>query len=127
MKRMMFAILLLVLVFGVVPQAAAQNKPQPLEAVSLTEGITPPQLSEVVNPEYTAEAKKKRIEGEVQLTIVIDKRGNVVDARVLKGLGYGLDESAIAAVKEWKYRPAEKDGAKIAVKLETTVNFYLRD
>jgi len=44
----------------------------------------------------------------------------------VKGLGYGLDENAIAAVKVWKYKPAEKNGEPIAVKMEVTLDFYMR-
>ena len=92
-------------------QNAAQSKAQAInQAVAITDDITPPRLSEVATPDYTAEAKKKKIEGTVTLAIVIDKKGDVVDAKVLNGLGYGLDENAIVAVKEWKYKPAEKDG-----------------
>jgi TonB family protein len=97
------------------------------EAVAITDDITPPRLSEVASAEYTPEARKKKIEGSVTLMIVVDKKGDVTDAKVVKGLGYGLDENAILAVKEWKYKPAEKDGEPIAVKMEVTVEFYPRD
>jgi TonB family protein len=95
------------------------------EPVSLTDDITPPRLREVASPEYTEAAKKKKIEGQVTLLIVVDKKGEVANAKVVKGLGYGLDENAVVAVKEWRYRPAEKDGAPIAVKMEVTVDFFL--
>ena len=98
-----------------------------IEAVAITDDITPPRLSEVANPYYTPEARKKKIEGTVTLAIVVDQKGDVTDAKVVKGLGYGLDENAIVAVKEWKYKPAEKDGEPIAVKMEVTVDFFLRD
>jgi TonB family protein len=106
----------------------AQRKAESVEqAVAITDDITPPRLSEVASPNYTAEAKKKKIEGTVTLEIVVDHKGDVVAAKVLKGLGYGLDENAILAVKEWKYKPAEKDGNPVAVKMEVTVDFYVRD
>lgn len=97
------------------------------DAVAITDDITPPRLSEVASADYTPEAKKKKIAGSVSLMIVVDKKGDVTDAKVIKGLGYGLDENAIIAVKEWKYKPAEKDGEPIAVKMEVTVEFYPRD
>ncbi len=105
-------------------QSKAQAMAQP---VALTDDITPPRLSEVASPEYTAEAKEKKIEGPVTVAIVVDTKGDVVDAKVVKGLGYGLDENAILAVKEWKYKPAEKDGVPIAVKMEVQVDFYPHD
>ncbi len=109
-------------------QNASQNVPQSKEqAVAITDDITPPRQTEVAVPEYTAEAKKKKIEGSVTLEIVVDRKGNVVAAKVVKGLGYGLDENAIIAVREWKYVPAQKDDEPVAVKMEVTVDFYLRD
>jgi TonB family protein len=132
MKRILFVAFATLLVMSAAPWSTAQNKPQRsktpvIEAVALTDDITPPRLSEVANPFYTPEARKKKIEGNVTLTIVVDKKGDVADAKVVKGLGYGLDENAIAAVKEWKYKPAEKDGEPIAVKMEVTVDFFLHD
>jgi len=132
MKRILVIVGLVLLMLMTAPwcaaQKAAQGKVQAIDqAVAITDDITPPRLSEVASPDYTAEAKKKKIEGTVTLAIVIDKKGDVVDAKVVKGIGYGLDENAIVAVKEWKYKPAEKDGEPVAVKMEVTVDFYLRD
>jgi TonB family protein len=132
MKRILLLVFTALLVLSAAAwcsaQSSAQSKAQAtMQAVAITDDITPPRLSEVASPDYTAEAKKKKIEGAVTLMIVIDKKGDVVDAKVVKGLGYGLDENAIIAVKEWKYKPAEKDGAPIAVKMEVTVDFFPRD
>jgi len=127
MKRILL-VLSVLLVIGTATLLAAESKAQTSDqVVAITDNITAPRLSEVATPDYTAEAKKNRIEGTVTVMIVIDKKGNVVDAQVTKGLGYGLDENAIIAVKEWKYKPAEKDGEPIAVKTEVTLSFYPRD
>jgi TonB family protein len=136
MKRVFLAGALVILMLGsatgsamaqakAVPAKAAQAAQPAVEAVSLTDDITPPKLREVATPEYTAEAKKKKIEGSVTLLIVVDKKGEVTNAKVIKGLGYGLDENAVVAVKEWRYKPAEKDGEPIAVKMEVSVDFFL--
>lgn len=132
MKRILLvvstALLLLIASHWCAAQSAAQSKGQAAnQAVAITDDITPPRLTEVASPDYTAEAKKKKIEGTVTLAIVVNKKGDVVDAKVVKGIGYGLDENAIIAVKEWKYKPAEKDGEPVAVKMEVTMDFYLRD
>lgn len=131
MKRIFLSFIAL-LMLSAIPCGAtsdpAQNKASAIDqAVAITDEITPPRLSEVATPDYTAEARKKKIEGAVTLLIVVDKKGDVVDAKVVKGLGYGLDENAVLAVKEWKYKPAEKDGAPVAVKMEVSVDFYLHD
>jgi len=125
--RRIFAVLIVVLFMLLVsPLCIAENKAQAVEqAIALTSDITPPQLIEVATPDYTPEGRKNKIEGSVTMAIVIDKKGDVIDAQLVKGLGYGLDENAIVAVKVWKYRPAERNGEPVAVKMEVTVDYYL--
>ena len=55
-----------------------------------------------------------------------DKAGNVKDAVVLRGLGQGLDQAAVDAVKQWKYAPSYHDGELVEVILTITVIFELR-
>jgi TonB family protein len=120
MKRIFFAMFVVLVLLSLAPVCAAQSKAQAAadQAVAITDDITPPRLKEVASPDYTEEAKKKKIEGTVTIAIVVDKKGDVVDAKVVKGLGHGLDENAIVAVKEWKYKP-------LAVKMDVTVEFFL--
>jgi len=126
MKRILFALFVLLMMLSIVPMCGAQGKAQAVDqAVAITDDITPPRLKEVASPDYTEDAKKHKIEGTVTVAIVVDKKGDVVDAKVVKGLGHGLDENAVVAVKEWKYKPAEKDGAPVVVKMEVTVEFFL--
>ena len=66
---------------------------------------------------YTAEALKAAIEGTVILDLLIDDHGRVRDVQVVSGLGHGLTEAAIAAVKQCPFTPAEKDGAPVAFRL----------
>jgi len=126
MKRILAVFIVVLFMLFVLPLCVAQNKAQAGEqAFALTTEITPPQLIEVASPDYTPEARKNKIEGSVTMAIVVDRKGDVIDAKVVKGLGYGLDENAIVAVKVWKYRPAERNGEPVAVKMEVTVDFYL--
>jgi TonB family protein len=71
-------------------------------------GITPPKATKSVKPAYTAKAMVQKIQGAVIVGAVIDADGRVREARVLKSLDptFGLDENAIKAVKESKFRPA---------------------
>jgi protein TonB len=87
--------------------------------------IQQPELMVRVNPEYPELARRARIEGPVILEAVIDKQGNVTDAFVLRGLRLGLDEAAIAAVKQWKYTPTVYNGRPVDVILTVTVVFEL--
>jgi protein TonB len=94
------------------------------QAVAITDDITPPRLLEVATPDYTEDAKRHKISGDVVVLIVVDTKGDVIEAKVVKGLGHGLDENAIAAVREWKYKPATRDDKPVMVKMEVTLNFY---
>lgn len=74
---------------------------------------------EIVYPEA---AKKAQFQGIVIIEAVIDRDGNVKTARVLKPLPMGLDEAAITAVKQWKFKPATLNGKPVDVIFNLTVN-----
>jgi protein TonB len=76
-----------------------------------------------VEPLYPETARKARIGGTVIIETIIDRNGNVTDARVLKGLPLGLDQSAVDAVKRWKFKPGTLNGQPIPVIFTLTVNF----
>jgi len=78
-----------------------------------------------VEPQYSEEARKERVSGIVILEVVIDKSGTVRDAVVLKPLPFGLDQAALDAVKQWKFRPAMMNGEPVDVIFNLTVNFRL--
>jgi periplasmic protein TonB len=75
--------------------------------------VTPVHIMEKPKPAYTTEGRAKKIEGEVLLQVVFTALGKVQVQGVLKGLGYGLDESAENAARQIKFRPAEKNGQPI--------------
>jgi TonB family protein len=67
-------------------------------------------------PPVTAEAKARKVSGVIQLSVVIGKDGRLHNARILRGLGYGLDESAVETVtKKWIFRPSTLNGQPVAV------------
>jgi TonB family protein len=75
--------------------------------------VTPPKLLSKVEPRYTEEAKKNRIEGTVEIYALVDKNGVPTSLRILKSLDPGLDEAAMEAVRQWRFRPATKSGQPI--------------
>lgn len=89
-------------------------------------GIEPPQLLREVRPVYTDEARRRAIEGDVVLEIVVRRDGSVGDVRVLRSLGSGLEQRAIAAVRQWKFSPARRLGSAVDVMVEVAVGFTLR-
>jgi protein TonB len=79
-----------------------------------------------IEPTYTEVARKARIEGIVIIEAIIDRNGNVTDARVLKPLPLGLDAAALEAVKRWKFKPGTLNGQPVPVIYNLTVNFRLQ-
>jgi len=61
-------------------------------------------------PTYTAEARARRIEGEVLVKVTFEADGRVLVDRVIRGLGYGLDQAAIQAAEGIRFTPAQRDG-----------------
>ena len=89
-------------------------------------GITPPGLLREVKPDYTEEARRLGIRGDVVMEIVVRRDGRVGDVRVLRGLGHGLDERAVAAVRQWMFSPATRRGTPVDVLVEVAMEFKLR-
>jgi len=89
-------------------------------------GIEPPRLLHEVKAQYTEEARRRAIAGDVVLEVVVRRDGSVGDAHVLQGLGYGLDERAISAVRQWRFAPAQRKGVAVDVLVEVAVEFTLR-
>lgn len=89
-------------------------------------GITPPELLHEVRPEYTDDARRQNLTGDVVLEIVVRRDGSVGDVKVIRGLGAGLDRRAIDAVRQWKFAPARRHGTPIDLFVEVAVEFKLR-
>jgi protein TonB len=78
------------------------------------------------SPVYTEVARKARVQGVVIVEAIIDERGNVVNARILKGLPMGLDKAALEAVQRWKFKPATLENKPVKVYYTLTVNFQVQ-
>ena len=102
--------------------ATAKQQPQPAPPP----GVTAPILISQVQPTYTPEAKEARIQGTIEIVATVNEDGSVKVESVKKGLGYGLDEAATAAVEQWRFRPGTKDGKPVATMMSLLVNFSLR-
>ena len=89
-------------------------------------GIEPPRLLREVKAIYTDDARRRGITGDVDLEIVVKRDGTVDDVRVRRGLDTGLDQRAIAAVREWRFVPARRQGEPVDVVVEVSVEFTLR-
>ena len=72
--------------------------------------MTPAEIVSKPTPVYTEEARKQRIEGEVLLEVVFEASGQIRVLKVIRGLGHGLDEAAIRAAEQIRFKPALRDG-----------------
>jgi TonB family protein len=88
--------------------------------------VKPPERVFAPQPAYTEIARRARIQGVVIVQAIIDKAGNVTNVKVLKGLPMGLEEAAVDAMKQWKFKPATLNGRPVTVYYNLTVNFKLQ-
>ncbi len=88
-------------------------------------GVSSPKLVYSVDPEFSDEARRQKYQGVVVLSIIVDAQGNPQRIRVLRPLGMGLDEKAVEAVKQYKFKPAMLNGRPVPVEINIEVNFQL--
>ena len=96
------------------------------QEISPTDLITPPTVITHPGATYTA-ARRRGIQGDVIVQAYFDENGIVTTLKVLKGLGYGLDENAIRALKAWRFSPALRNGLPVSAVAEIEVPFRLND
>jgi len=86
-------------------------------------GVSAPIPLNVIQAKFSKEARKHKISGVCLVSLIVDAQGMPQNARVIKGLGYGLDEQAVAAVNQYRFKPAMKDGKPVPVMIKVEVNF----
>lgn len=99
---------------------------QPVDIREEPVNVPKPVLIHRVNPEYPDVARKSRVQGIVILEAVITKEGTVENVKVLRGVHPLLDQAAVNAVKQWRYKPATLNGKPVRVHSTVTVNFKLK-
>ncbi len=93
--------------------------------ISASGGMTPPRPVQSPEPEYSEEARLAKIQGTVYVSLEVGPDGLARNIQVLQGIGLGLDESAVEAIKQWIFQPATKDGQPVTVAASVEVNFRL--
>jgi TonB family protein len=89
-------------------------------------GVSEPTLVHRVEAEYSKAAREARTKGVVVLRIVVNAEGNVVYPEVITSLGFGLDEKALEAVRQWKFRPGYKNGKPVSVAKTVEISFVMQ-
>jgi TonB family protein len=88
--------------------------------------ITAPTIVHQVQPRFTDAARRMKLQGTVRVKLVVDANGVARDVVVVRGIGSGLEESTLQAMKQWRFRPATRNGRAVAVTASIDVNFLLR-
>ncbi len=96
------------------------------EALPVGGDVLPPVKLYAPSPPYTEDARKGRVQGIVILEAIIDAMGQVDRVKVLKGLPFGLTESAVEAAAAWTFEPATKNGVPVPVLFNLTIRFALQ-
>jgi TonB family protein len=106
------------------PEGAGQERP----FTSKDAGVTLPTVVSEVKPVYTQAAKDARIQGDVEIRTVVKADGTVGDVTVTKSLDkqYGLDQAAVDATRQWKFKPGTKDGKAVPVQVDMQMRFTLK-
>jgi TonB family protein len=94
-------------------------------ASALPPGSIPPILLAKKEAEYSEEARKAKFQGSVVLYLEVDETGQPNNIKVLRSLGLGLDEKAIEAVKQWRFKPGTANGVPVTMPTQVKVDFRL--
>jgi protein TonB len=88
-------------------------------------GVSAPVLIYSVEPEFSEEARKAKIAGIVVVNLWVQPDGTPSHVHVVQGIGMGLNEKAVEAVKQYKFKPAMENGKPVLVELNVEVNFQI--
>lgn len=95
--------------------------------VSLPAFETPPAIKKLVKPSYTAVARELGIEGTVIVELVIAEDGRAIEGKIIRGLGYGLDEVTLNSLMNSEFEPAKVNGNPVLSRVVVPVRFELKD
>jgi TonB family protein len=87
------------------------------------QGVTPPKPISHTDPKFTDAARSAGIQGKLTLGVIVDSSGTPTGIQVVQPLGAGLDAHSVETVKGWRFKPAEKDGQPVAVRIGVEVEF----
>ena len=88
-------------------------------------GVSAPQVIHSVDPQFTEEARQANHQGVVSIQLIVDPQGSPQNVHVVRILGMGLDQRAVEAVRQYRFRPAMYQGRPVAVQMVIDVEFRL--
>mgnify|MGYP003340859355 CR=1 FL=1 len=91
-------------------------------------GVTTPAVIREVKPTYTSDAMRAKVQGSVWVQCVVQPDGTVTNATVVRSLDsrFGLDEEAVKAARQWRFRPGTRMGQPVPVQIVIELTFTLR-
>jgi TonB family protein len=119
------AVTAMALSFDVTPEGGAVSAPAPEKIYKVGNGVTPPLLVHSVDAEFSKKAKDAKYQGVSVVSLVVDADGMPRHVHTIRKLGMGLDEKAIEAVRQYKFKPSMLHGKPVAVQITIEVNFHI--
>jgi len=101
------------------------DKQDPAKAMHVGGSVKPPKVRYSFDPKFTQTARDAKFSGNVQVYLWVDENGLPTHLRLVKPVGLGLDEAAIAAVEQYRFSPATQNGKPVKVDLYIDVNFQI--
>jgi periplasmic protein TonB len=93
--------------------------------MSVGGGVSAPVVLHAADPEFTQEARAANFQGSVSIQLIVDSQGNPQNVHVVRHLGMGLDDKAVEAVRQYRFKPAMYQGHPVAVQMVIDVDFHL--
>jgi TonB family protein len=93
--------------------------------MSVGGGVSAPTVIHSIDPEFTEEARSANFQGDCAIQLIVDAQGNPQNVHVVRHLAMGLDDKAVAAVRQYRFRPAMYQGHPVAVQIVIDVAFHL--
>lgn len=97
--------------------------PPPLTIYRVGGDVRPPRMVNKVNVPFIEDAHNQKIPGDVVISFYVDLQGMPQDIRLLRGAGHGIDEQAVAAVQQYRFKPGTKNGVPVAVRILSKFNW----
>ena len=93
------------------------------QVYDLGKDITPPRLIHRVYPSYNPGSRGVRVVGKVVIRLIVTSRGLPKEPVIVQGLAEEVDQSALDAVRQWRFDPAKREGMPVAVRVAVEMNF----
>jgi TonB family protein len=106
-------------------ESGSSNFAAPQQVYHVGGDVTAPNLVFAPEPEFTEKAKRAKYQGVCVISTVVDAQGNPTRVLVVRHLGMGLDDKAVEAVKQYRFKPGMRFGKPVAVEANIEVNFAL--